>query len=58
MIHRLLLVISYLLLAVAQQGEYPDYQDFAGDYGQNDNLYHDYASRQQEKEIGGGGGGG
>ena len=28
-----------------------DYQDYAGDYGQQDNLYHDYAQRQQEKQA-------
>ena len=29
--------------------EYADYNDYAGDYGQQDNLYHDYAERQQTK---------
>ena len=31
------------------QGDYQDYQEYAGDYGQDDNLYHDYAQRQQNK---------
>ena len=31
-----------------------DYSDYAGDYVQ-DNIYHDYAKRQAEKEGGGGG---
>lgn len=28
---------------------YGDYQDYAGDYGQEDNLYYDYAQRQEAK---------
>ena len=56
-------IASSLLLVLfgstaAQNADYGDYQDYAddyGDYGQQDNLYHDYAARQQEKEMGGGG---
>lgn len=42
-----------------QQGDYdyPDYQDYASEYAQ-DNLYADYAAREQEKHGGRGGGGG
>jgi hypothetical protein len=29
--------------------DYADYQDYAGDYGQQDNLYYDYAQRQDSK---------
>lgn len=34
---------------------YPDYQDYAGEQGYDDHLYHDYAARQQDKVVGGGG---
>lgn len=46
---------SALLLigaALAQDGDYPEYQDYANDYGQEDNLYHDYAERASVKEAG------
>lgn len=43
----LLLVIALLLSPVTSQQE----QDYQYDYEQ-DNLYHDYAMRQQEKEAG------
>jgi len=50
------LLLALCLTAVAgQQHDYPEYQDYAGDYGADDNLYRDYATRQQEKEVGGGG---
>lgn len=46
------LFLCSLLLASAGAQEYNDYQDYGqGEYAQ-DNLYHDYAMRQQEKEIG------
>jgi len=47
----LVLVVSpFALLASAQS--YGDYeQDYREDYSQ-DSLYHDYAMKQQEKEIG------
>ena len=48
-----LLVGAFLTsVAMGQQGDYADYQDCADDaYGAGqDNLYHDYAVRQQEKE--------
>ena len=40
--------------------DYQDYQDYADGYAQQDNLYSDYAVRQQDKNVGGnkGGGGG
>jgi hypothetical protein len=32
------------------EDDYADYQDYAsGDYGQEDNLYYDYAQRQEAK---------
>jgi hypothetical protein len=47
------LIICSLLLATTA-GQQHDYeQDYGQDYGQ-DNLYHDYAMKQQEKEVGGG----
>jgi len=39
------------------QGGYGEsYQDYADPYSQEDNLYADYANRQEAKEVGGGGG--
>jgi hypothetical protein len=46
-------VTSLLLVSsgLAQQyDDYADYQEYAGEYGQEDNLYQDYATRQQTKE--------
>jgi len=40
-------------------GEYAEYQDYNNDYQQEDNLYYDYAEREQQKNspaTGGGGG--
>lgn len=64
--HRLpfLVVVSLLVLspfALGQPAEdyyagEQDYQDYADPYGQQDNLYADYAAHQQEKLSGGGGG--
>lgn len=39
----------------SEYGDYQDYQEYADDYGQQDNLYADYAQRQQVKAAGGGG---
>lgn len=39
----------------SEYGDYQDYQEYADDYGQQDNLYADYAQRQQVKATGGGG---
>ena len=30
--------------------DYADYQDYAGEYGQDDNLYYNYAERQDAKK--------
>jgi hypothetical protein len=45
-------ILTHLLLsAPASAQEYEDYQDYA-DYGaQQDNLYHDYAERQDTKKY-------
>ena len=61
-----LVVASLLLLSPAailgQPEDYyggaggEDYQDYTDPYGQQDNLYADYAAHQQEKLSGGGGG--
>ena len=55
-VHPLVLTSCVMLssLAAAQGGyddyaDYQEYQDYNGDYGQQDNLYHDYAERQQSK---------
>ena len=39
-----------------EDGAGEDYQDYADPYGQQDDLYADYAAHQQEKVHGGGGG--
>jgi hypothetical protein len=45
------LTLAALAVAAASQ-QYGDYdQDYGNDYSQ-DNLYHDYAMKQQEKEVG------
>ena len=48
----ILLVVLVALLMSTANGQY-DYDpgQEGGDYG-SDNLYHDYAMRQQEKEVG------
>ena len=55
-------VVTLLLcasLVLGQQNDYSenygDYQDYGGDGGEDyyqDNLYHDYAQRQQDKQAG------
>lgn len=40
--------------AAQQYDNYPEYQDFAGDYGAQDTLYQDYAARHEQKQVGGG----
>ena len=41
-----------LLTALVVSQQYGDYdQDYGNDYSQ-DSLYHDYAMKQQEKEVG------
>ena len=52
LITNIALVVS---AACGQQDQYPDYQDYADGY-ENDNLYENYAMHQQEKEVGAGGG--
>lgn len=47
--------LSFMLFAGYALAQ--EYTDYANDYVQ-DNLYRDYADRQQEKAVGGGGGGG
>lgn len=52
------IVVGLFLVAhLTQAQEYQDYNDYANDYSQ-DNLYNDYAKKQQVKAEGGGGGGG
>ncbi len=44
-----------LILALAKSSwafreyDYPEYEEYAGDYGEQDNMYYDYAQRQQMK---------
>jgi hypothetical protein len=59
---RTLLSLWCLAAAVSGQNgnydyndQYPDYNDYAGDQGYDDNLYQNYAAHQQDKAAGGGG---
>ena len=47
--HLLLGTTLFAFLASAQNEDYSDYQDYAGEYVQQDSLYHDYAERQETK---------
>jgi len=49
------LVLALVAIANRSIAQDYDYQDYADGYEQ-DNLYQDYAVRQQEKDVGGGGG--
>ena len=61
---QLLLSITVFILSTASSsvpvqaqdyqdgGDYQDYQDYADGYAQQDNLYADYAMKQQEKAVG------
>ena len=46
--------LAAAVIASTAQEQYGDYQDYADGYEQ-DNLYDNYAMRQQEKEGGAGG---
>jgi hypothetical protein len=52
----LLAILSMATPSSLAQDDYQDYQDYANDYANQDNLYTDYAQKQQEKAVGGGGG--
>mmetsp|Transcript_89769 Transcript_89769/g.134543 ORF Transcript_89769/g.134543 Transcript_89769/m.134543 type:complete len:138 (+) Transcript_89769:42-455(+) len=47
----LLFLCTSTYRGVLAQDQYGDNYDYGSDYGQ-DNLYHDYAIKQQEKEVG------
>lgn len=49
-----LFLVASLVLAQDYNNDYPDYQDYAEGHEQ-DNLYSNYAQRQQDKQGGGGG---
>mmetsp|Transcript_1639 Transcript_1639/g.2169 ORF Transcript_1639/g.2169 Transcript_1639/m.2169 type:complete len:262 (+) Transcript_1639:75-860(+) len=49
-----LLFTTLITLAVAQ--DYQEYNEFADGYANQDNLYADYAMKQQDKTVGDGGG--
>ena len=44
-----LLFLVLLAAPAVAQDQYDNYYDQDGGYAQQDNLYHDYAARQQEK---------
>ena len=48
------IIVLFAIVAIAISSTAQDYQDFADGYEQ-DNLYENYANRQQEKADGGGG---
>jgi hypothetical protein len=47
------ILVAIAAASVAYLSTAQDYQDYADGYEQ-DNLYQDYAARQQGKEVGGG----
>jgi hypothetical protein len=47
------ILVAVAAATVANISSAQDYQDYADGYEQ-DNLYQDYAARQQGKEVGGG----
>ncbi len=47
-----LILCSSTSSAQEYQEDYNDYQDYADGYAQQDNLYADYAMKQQEKAVG------
>ena len=51
---RVLMLLAAIVAIIASTSTAQDYQDYADGYEQ-DNLYQDYAMRQQEKVEGGGG---
>ncbi|KAL7547862.1 hypothetical protein ACHAWF_011136 [Thalassiosira exigua] len=51
---RVIILLAFAAIAITSSAQ--DYQDYADGYEQ-DNLYQDYATRQQEKVEGGGGNG-
>mmetsp|Transcript_26406 Transcript_26406/g.63377 ORF Transcript_26406/g.63377 Transcript_26406/m.63377 type:complete len:123 (+) Transcript_26406:224-592(+) len=53
---RVLMLLAAIVAIIASTSTAQDYQDYADGYEQ-DNLYQDYAMRQQEKVEGGGGNG-
>ena len=52
MSQRLVLIIATILVLTSAQDYQPDYQDYADSYQNQDNLYADYAMKQQEKAVG------
>lgn len=51
-------ILSALLIATVSAQEYQDYQEYADEYSQQDNLYADYAAKKDpvaQKSSGGGG---
>ena len=50
--HLILFLASLISIALSQEyQDYQDYQDYADGY-QQDNLYADYAMKQQDKAVG------
>jgi hypothetical protein len=40
-----------VLVHAQSEGDYPDYQEYASDYGAQDSLYADYAARQEDGYV-------
>ena len=49
----ILAIVAIVQRSIAQDYDYGDYQDYADGYEQ-DNLYEDYAMKQEDKGGGGG----
>ena len=47
-----LFLATIISIGFSQEYQDYDYQDYADGYGQQDNLYADYAMKQQDKAVG------
>ena len=52
---RIITLLVSVAIFIATSTTAQDYQDYADGYEQQDNLYENYAMKQQEKVEGGGG---
>jgi len=52
MINRGALFLAMAACVLTRAQDYPDYQDYANDYGGQDSLYQGYAERKDHKAVG------